>query len=158
MCGQGYDGAANMSGKVKGVQTEIRKLYPRAIYVHCAAHSLNLAVSSSCELQSIRNCMGLVEKMHCFFNTPKRNNVLLETIANSNLNPLAKSLKRLCATRWVERYTAINDFIELFPCIVDALEEILNKFNDLSSASDANILMKSMDSEFLIALQVVKVS
>lgn len=41
--------------------------------------------------------------------------------------------------------------------IVDALEEIPNKFNDISSVSDANILLKSMDSEFLIAFQVVKV-
>jgi len=53
MVGQGYDGAANMSGKFKGVQTVIRNLYPRAIFVHCAAHSLNLAVSSACEVQSV---------------------------------------------------------------------------------------------------------
>ena len=157
MVGQGYDGAANMSGKFKGVQTVIRNLYPRAIFVHCAAYSLNLAVSSACEVQSVRNCMGIVGKMHNFFNSPKRNNVLLEAIINSDLNPSAKSLKRLCVTRWVERYTAINDFVELFPSIVDALEEIPNKFNDISSVSDANVLLKSMDSEFLIALQVVKV-
>jgi len=149
MCGQGYGGAANMSGKFKGVQTVIRNLYPRTIFVHCAAHSLNLAVSSACEVQSVRNCMGIMGKMHNFFNSPKRNNVLLETITNSNLNPSTKSLKRLCVTRWVERYTAIytNDFVEFFPFIVNALEEIPNNFNDISSVSDANILLKSMDSE-----------
>lgn len=53
--GQGYDGAANMSGKFKGVQTIIRNTYPKALYVHCAAHTLNLAMSSSCEHQSVRN-------------------------------------------------------------------------------------------------------
>jgi len=101
--------------------------------------------------------MGIVGKIHNFFNSPKRNNVLLEAIINSDLNPSAKSLERLCVTRWVERYTAINDFVELFPSIVDALEGIPNKLNAISSMSDANILLKSMDSEFLIALQVVKV-
>lgn len=158
MCGQGYDGAANMSGKFKGVQTVIRNVYPRALYyVHCAAHSLNLAVSSSCELQSVRNCLGLLQKMHCFFNTPMRNNVLLEMIANSDLTPSAKSLKQLCATRWVERYTAVNDFIELFTCVVDALDEISCTFNEISSTTDAGILKRAMDSKFFIALQVVKV-
>lgn len=155
MCGQGYHGAADMSGKFKGVQTVIKNLYPRAIFVHCAANSLNLAVSFACEVQSVRNCIGIVCKMHNFFNTLKRNNVLLEAIINSDLNPSAKSLKQLGVTRWVERYTAINDFVELFPYIVDALEEIPNKFNDISTVSDTNILLKSMDSEFLIALQVV---
>ncbi|XP_025405448.1 zinc finger MYM-type protein 1-like [Sipha flava] len=47
--GQGYDEASNMSEKFKGVQTIIRNKYPRALYVHCAAHTLNLAVSSSYE-------------------------------------------------------------------------------------------------------------
>ncbi|XP_050065649.1 zinc finger MYM-type protein 1-like [Aphis gossypii] len=156
MYGQGYDGASNMSGKFKGVQTIIRNKYPMALYVHCAAHTLNLAVSSSCEQQAIRNCLGVVEKMHCFFNTPKRHSILLEAIANSDLNPSSKSLKRLCATRWVERYTAVNDFVELFPCVVEALEEISTTFNDKSS-TDASMLLKSMDSEFLISIQVVKV-
>lgn len=155
--GQGYDGAANMSGKHKGVQTIIRNIYPKAIYVHCAAHSLNLAVSSSCDIQSVRNCLGLVEKMHCFFNSPIRNGVLLEAISNSELHPSTKSLKRLCATRWVARYTAINDIVELFPCIVEALEEIKLNSYDKSSENDADILIKAMDSEFLITLQVVKV-
>lgn len=156
MYGQGYDGASNMSGKFKGVQTIIRNKYPRALYVHCAAHTLNLAVFSSCEQQSIRNCLGVIEKMHCFFNTPKRHSILLEAIANSDLNPSSKSLKRLCATRWVERYTAVNDFVELFPCVVEALDKISTTFNDKSS-TDASMLVKSMDSEFLIALQIVKV-
>jgi hypothetical protein len=94
-------------------------------------------------------------KIHCFFNTPKRHSILLETIANSDLNPSSKSLKRRCATR-VERYTIVNDFVELFPCVIEALEEISTNSYDKSSI-DASMLVKSMDSEFLIALQVDKV-
>ncbi|CAH0563002.1 unnamed protein product [Brassicogethes aeneus] len=45
--GQGYDGAASMSGKYNGVQAHIKKLHPLAHYVHCSAHNLNLAVSKS---------------------------------------------------------------------------------------------------------------
>ncbi|XP_050064715.1 zinc finger MYM-type protein 1-like [Aphis gossypii] len=41
MHGQGYDGASNMAGRFKGTQTIVRETYPKALYVHCAAHSLN---------------------------------------------------------------------------------------------------------------------
>ena len=47
MHGQGYDGATAMSGRLNGTQAYIREIIPTALYVHCAAHSLNLAVSNS---------------------------------------------------------------------------------------------------------------
>jgi hypothetical protein len=42
--GQGYDGEGAMSGKLNGVQARIRRMYPLAVYVHCASHSRNLTV------------------------------------------------------------------------------------------------------------------
>ena len=45
--GQGYDGATAISEKFNGAQAYIREIIPTALYVHCAAHSLNLAVSNS---------------------------------------------------------------------------------------------------------------
>lgn len=70
-------------------------------------------MSSSREYQTVRNCLGLIENAF-FFNIPKCNSILLEAIANSDLTSLAKPLKRLCATQWVERYTAVNYFISTF--------------------------------------------
>ena len=80
MRGQGYDGAAAMSGRLNGAQVHIREVIPTALYVHYAAHSLNLAVSNSCSLSSIRNCMGTIASVYKFFNTPKRQNVLRKAI------------------------------------------------------------------------------
>lgn len=40
--GQSYDNASNMSGKYSGVQSRIKEVCEYAIYVPCAAHSLNL--------------------------------------------------------------------------------------------------------------------
>lgn len=56
MYGQGYDGAANMAGRFKGTQTVVRETYPKALYVHCAAHSLNLAVSAACGISGLKKC------------------------------------------------------------------------------------------------------
>jgi len=118
--GQGYDGASNMAGQFKGVQTLVRSKYPKALYVHCAAHSLNLVVSTASGIKPIRNCLGLIEKAYLFFNTPKRNSVLLHVIENSDDEPSAKQLKRLCATRWIQRYDSVKDFSELFPIVLSA--------------------------------------
>ena len=43
---QGYDGAGNVSSHTKGAQARISSQYPRAKYVHCKDHSLNLANTS----------------------------------------------------------------------------------------------------------------
>ena len=59
--GQGYDGASNMSGKFKGVQAVVRSRVPSAVYyLHCRAHSLNLAVVHSCSNSHVRNMFGTV--------------------------------------------------------------------------------------------------
>lgn len=44
MGGQGYDGAANMSLRAKGVEARINELYSGALCTHCRAHSLNLVI------------------------------------------------------------------------------------------------------------------
>lgn len=40
--GQAYDTANNMSGRYNGLQAKIKELNPLAVYIPCAAHSLNL--------------------------------------------------------------------------------------------------------------------
>ncbi len=45
--GQCYDGGSNMKGKIQGAQSRILELQPRAIYVHCLNHSLNLALQDA---------------------------------------------------------------------------------------------------------------
>jgi len=53
----------------------------------------------------------------------------------------------------VETYTAINDFIELFPFVVNALHKIY-EWTD-TAATDAKILLNAIDSELLIGLMSI---
>lgn len=66
--GQGYDNGANMKGVRKGVQNRILEKYPRAFYVPCACHSLNLVVndagSSSTETTTF---FSIVQELYTFF-------------------------------------------------------------------------------------------
>ena len=67
LCGQGYDGASNMAGKVKGAVAITTSKHSLALYFHCASHQLNLAVMKSAEFISVKNLMGTCKKLHDFF-------------------------------------------------------------------------------------------
>ena len=82
--GQAYDGAGNMSGKTNGAAARITSQFPLALYIHCASHSLNLAVVSSLEEVSVRNMISIVKRVSIFFSAhPKRQKKLEEAIENT---------------------------------------------------------------------------
>lgn len=62
--GQCYDGASNMSGEISGLQTRIQELKPRALYVHCSAHSLNMCVQDSLEnITELKLVIGVLKEL-----------------------------------------------------------------------------------------------
>ena len=65
--GQAYDGAGNMAGSVNGTAALIAVDSPLALYLHCASHCLNLAVVKSLQITSVRNMMGVVERVFQLF-------------------------------------------------------------------------------------------
>ena len=61
--GQGYDEASTMSGEKSGVQKRIREKQPKALYTHCAGHSLNLVMVSSCSVLIVRNTIDCIKSL-----------------------------------------------------------------------------------------------
>ncbi|KAK4876004.1 hypothetical protein RN001_012426 [Aquatica leii] len=152
---QRYDGAPSMSGKFRGAQAIINKKYPKALYVHCVSHSLNLALSNAGEVPPIRNCFGIVEKIYAFFNTPKRQLILqnsIDSLAPDEAQRQKHKLKQLCPTRWIQRHDAVLVMVQLLPAVAAALEEI-KLWDDKDSSSNASLLLNSVEhSEFIISL------
>ena len=71
--GQWYDGAATMSSGNVGVQRRIRERSPKAVYVLCSGHFLNLVISHSCALPQIRNVIDKLKRRCLYFlGSPKR--------------------------------------------------------------------------------------
>lgn len=67
----------------------------------------------------------------------------------------AKSLKRNCATRWIERFHSVHDFLELFECVIDSLD-IISDWNDGDTSSQVNNFKHStMQGEFIISLFIL---
>lgn len=154
LVGQGYDGCSTFSGHISGVHERIQKLYPKAIYVHCASHRLNLVLSQSTNVPVIRNCLGVVGEITNLF----RNNALASDLLKakiSNLLPASKKtrLTGLCQTRFIERQVAITEFIELFPAIVESLEEL--SLSGRTVSTTASTLLSSIEKGgFVVGLYV----
>ncbi|XP_049303765.1 zinc finger MYM-type protein 1-like [Bactrocera dorsalis] len=154
LVGQGYDGAANMSGHLSGVQTRIRQLYPKARYVHCASHRLNLALSNTISLPSIRNCIGIVNEIENLFRNHSNANTTFQDVIQKHAPESKKRrLVRLCETRFIERHESFISFMELFKFIVLSLEIISSKTWSISSKAPA-FLAAVEKSDFLLSLFV----
>ncbi|KAJ8889887.1 hypothetical protein PR048_009392 [Dryococelus australis] len=139
-----------------GAQSIVKEKQPKALYVHCSAHSLNLAITKSSEIQAIRNSIGILSRDHNFFNKPRRKGVLSKCIEEMEENYYAKSLKNLCSTRWVESFDAVTGFIELLDPIIEALTEI-SQWDDANSSRDAfGLRSYILQCEFLISLFVTE--
>lgn len=55
------DEASNMRSDWVGVQDLIRMDAPKAVYMHCSGHCLNLAITTSCALPMVRNTMDKIK-------------------------------------------------------------------------------------------------
>ena len=59
--GQCYDGAANMAGAISGLQARVKAEEPRAVFIHCTAHRLNLVVRDA--LDGIREVRDVIQEV-----------------------------------------------------------------------------------------------
>lgn len=101
--GQGYDNGANMKGRNNGLQKKVLDLNPRAFYVPCAAHSLNLVINDAAKASlEITSFFVIVQELYVFFSaSTKRWQVLKNEIPTLTLKPLSD-------TRWESRVDALK--------------------------------------------------
>ncbi|KAJ8017779.1 52 kDa repressor of the inhibitor of the protein kinase [Holothuria leucospilota] len=154
MVGQGYDGAAAMSGHKNGVQKHIQDECPSAVYTHCVSHSLNLCLMKAGEVPDINKAVTLMHEIAVFYNDSNKRLLNLESAIKQECSQSSHArLKLHCTTRWGERQEAVRIFKELMPAIKTSLADIglwpgcLGKASLFSSALD--------DSGFLVALEVL---
>lgn len=153
--GLGFDGAANMSGAFNGCAAKFQETYPQAIYVHCANHSLNLALSHSCTVSGIKNSLATINKLITFFRaSPKREKILKDKVLQVQEKARRTRLMKFCETRWVERLDAISLFVQLFPLVVESLTAI-QEFQDTETSSQAfSYLAAIQKPTFLVSMVV----
>ena len=152
--GQGYDGASAMSSQAKGVSGRILSKNPKALYVHCTSHRLNLVVSKACEITPVKHMLSHAQKIASFFSpSPKRMLFLKKKMADVGLK--RQKLATPSTTRWVERIKTLDGFVDAFEAVIESLDYMQTNVNgDFdSSSSDAETYFRSIKSfEFIVSL------
>lgn len=133
-CGQAYDGAAVMAGHLTGVAVQILRIEPKALPMHCLAHSLNLSLQD-CAAQSkpIREGLSVAKELHNLIKLSPKRLAIFQHLQKESSSPSSPSIKPLCPTRWTVRTAAVDSVLTNYLVLLEALEKI----NEDACSSDA---------------------
>ena len=143
LIGQGYDGCSAMAGMLNGVQAKIREIYPKALYVHCSAHCLNLVVNDLNSVQTIRNTTSTIKYIVAYFRESSRRKALVPNL------PL------LSETRWTSKCKSIRKFKENFSAILNARNELVNSSHSGTRQGAYQFLYCCKTTHFLFGLVTI---
>ncbi|XP_074300623.1 uncharacterized protein LOC141631915 [Silene latifolia] len=147
--GQGYDNGSNMKGKHQGVQKKLIDINPRAYYMPCGCHSLNLILCDMAETcGKARDFFGIIQRIYTIFaNSNKRWKILQDNVKKLTLKPLS-------VTRWESRIESIKAIRFQIGDLREALLDVAEKDNDSKIRSEAKSLALNElgDFEFLVAI------
>ena len=106
----------------------------------------------------LRNSLGVVQSLHNFFNSPKREKVLASVeMPDSYVSEPYIKLKSLSETRWTCRWDAVKAVEQQYQRILLALLE-LSKDKDPKTSVDAKGLTKAIvEFSFIFGLQILRV-
>ena len=137
-----YDGASNMSGANSGVAKQLRDEEPRAIYLHCYGHALNLAAGDA-----IKKCKLTKDALDVAFEvsrllsfSPKRT-AQLERI-KEELSLESPGFRVLCPTRWTVRASSLRSLLTNY----QVLQQLWEVAKD--STSDPTIKSRIIGMEY----------
>lgn len=138
--GQCYDGASNMRGARSGVAKQLQDIEPRAIYLHCYGHSLNLAASDAIQhckvmktsLETIHEITKLVKY------SPRREGIFDKI--KSDIAPGNPGIRILCPTRWTVRASSMQSIIENYAI----LQELWSMAADVARDTDTKARIRGV--------------
>ena len=142
-----------MSGAYTGVQKRILLQQPKATYVHCAAHNLNLVLNDAMSgVKEIAAFFVTLQDLYCFF----RNGISRWDLLSSFTGESTVTLKKLNPTRWARRVLSVTGIKVRFQDVMKALSRILLESKKKDGREEASRVEKNIENfEFVILLVVV---
>ncbi|KAF4738681.1 hypothetical protein FOZ63_029333, partial [Perkinsus olseni] len=161
--GQGYDGCSTMSGKHSGLSTLTRSIEPRARFVHCVGHRLNLTlqdgigrIPNRVSRAAFEDVLAVCASFSAFVGDSPKRMASLSGFANAD-GTTAKRLRPVCPTRWVLRSSALLALIENYENILNWLEAMMNDAENSAEmrGRSSGFLAKFEDFTFFFCLRVL---
>ena len=150
---QGYDGATVMSGRCNGVQKRIQEVAPKARYVHCYAHNLNLALVDCVKnVNDASEFFALLQSLYVFISSSKAHTIFMEKQRELFPDKQPKQLQKLSDTRWACRYRAINAVCWTFDAVIETLQDIASSQDHVKGVEARGLLHQVQCFKFLLSL------
>lgn len=139
--GQSNDNASNMSGIYSGLQARIKQACLHAVYVPCAAHSLNLVGECAANCCTYANeFFNFLQNIYSFFSASTYRWEVLDQCLSK---PENVTVKRLSDTRWAASLSLSRNWNE----ILKALNIFINNPTENSKIKcECKGLLKKMKS------------
>lgn len=153
ICGQAYDSTANLRGKFNKIAAEFKKEEPRALYIHCYAHFLDLAVIRFCkEVKELRSTLNTLSSL---FNTIHMSGEMSANFQNiCKLSPNKTCKKHTSQSCWTVHDHILLSVIEGLPEIIETLEVVSSHSSNTSLADELNNLLILVSKfEFIFCLK-----
>ena len=166
--GQSYDNGANMKGKHSGVQARMLDINPKAVYVPCANHTLNLVVVDSANSSTeALTFFGVLTRLYVLFSSSAQRWEILK-------KHVALSIKSQSDTRWESRIKCIKRRLFdyqgeeeqratpklkfksnfFYPLVDQAMMSIKERFNLLREVSSAFSFLYTRDKLLLVQQEI----
>ena len=141
MVAQSFDGAATMAGAKSGVAKRFLDIVPYAVFVHCYAHKLNLALQDATnQIKCVSDVLLIIQNVSVFVERSAKRHALFEHLQGDEKK---RTLQNFCATRWSSRYLALKSFVSLYKYLLTFLE-IVDDDNDKAIGATARGFLKQV--------------
>ncbi|KAL4134859.1 hypothetical protein QTP88_006560 [Uroleucon formosanum] len=157
LCAQSYDGASSMQGQYSGVRAYIQEKNPRAIYVWCFSHILNLVVVDTCDTsKTMRNFFGDLQSLIAFLRARKRAAIFLNQQKVCYPEERVCRMKNFSSTRWTSHDRALTVIFEKYKALNNTLQELSNSTERDTSSMATNLLSTISSFKFVTHLLLMK--
>ena len=114
-----------MKGEKRGLQTLIKSVAHKSIYIHCFGHLLNLAVQKSVSnVTPVRNGLGSLQKICTFIEASAKRHLIFQD-AQRALGEKVIVLQSQSETRWAMRHSSASAIKKRFGSITISFMKIL---------------------------------
>ncbi|XP_039107646.1 zinc finger MYM-type protein 1 isoform X3 [Hyaena hyaena] len=153
ICGQAYDSTINLRGKFNKIAAEFKKEEPRALYVHCYAHFLDLAVIRFCkEVKELRITLNTLSSLFNAIHMSGEMSANFENICKLSQNKTCK--KHTSQSCWTVHDQMLLSVIEGLPEIIETLEFVSRHSSNTSLADELSDLLTLISKfEFIFCLK-----